>query len=134
MNDESNVVNVGENIKNFRSWRGVTQQALADYLDRSKSVISNWEHGTNSPDVESCKGICKLLNITPNELLGWEKNKEYEKFINDQKRYQEEIESLRNEAAKLQEQIKELEQKKEDKVPRYDIFDFFGNGDDLPFN
>lgn len=119
---------IGERINNFRTWRGITQQGLADYLCKSKSVISNWEHGTTSPDVDSCVGICRLLNVTPNELLGWEKNKDYEKFIRDQKEYEKEIESLKHRALLLQKQIKDLEQKKDDKIPRPEI------DDDLPFN
>lgn len=137
MNNENKVVSVGDNIKNFRTWRGITQQGLADQLQKSKSVISNWEHGTNSPDVESCKGICKLLGVTPNQLLGWEENEDYKKFIEDQKEYEEELENLRSQAAALHEQIKNLEQKKEDKVPRpsKDIWALFGNtDDDIPFH
>lgn len=136
VNNEEQVTTVGENIKNFRTWRGVTQQDLADRLEKSKSVISNWEHGTNSPDVESCKKICQLLEVTPNELLGWEENKEYIKYINDQKEYDEELDALHKEAAKIFEQIKDLEQKKGDKIPRpqRNILDLFKSGDDLPFN
>lgn len=136
MNDEILNTSVGENIKNFRNWRGITQQELADYLDRSKSVISNWEHGTNSPDVESCRKMCKLLNVTPNELLGWEMSLEYAKFIEDQQAYQDELETLRNRAAELNAQIKDLEDKKDKKIPRPAKAPWIlkHDNDDLPFN
>lgn len=127
---------IGEIIKNFRTWRGVTQQEMADYLDKSKSVISNWERGTNSPDVESCMGICKLLNITLDELVGWKKNKDYEKFIEDQEAYDQELSDLQKQIEEFNERIKDIEQKKEKKVPRppKDFFDLWGNSEDLPFN
>ena len=57
---------IGENIKNFRTFRGIKQQDLADMLGRTKSVISNWERGANSPDVEICEKLCKILRVTPN--------------------------------------------------------------------
>lgn len=73
-------MNIGSNIKNFRIFRGLKQQDIAEALGRTKSVISNWERGENSPDVESCEKLCKLLKVTPNELFGWEENREYIKY------------------------------------------------------
>ena len=75
---------ISENIKNFRTFRGIKQQELADRLGKSKSVISNWERGENSPDVESCAQLCKILDVTPNELFGWEMNLEYDRWLEDQ--------------------------------------------------
>ena len=127
---------IGEIIKNFRTWRGITQQEMADYLKKSKSVISNWEHGSNTPDVESCMKMCELLNVTLNELVGWDKNRDYEKFIKDQKEYDEDLASLRKKLAEIDEQIKDIETKKEKKVPRPE--DPFGDwnvfNDEIPFN
>ena len=137
MANDENKSPIGENIKNFRIWRGVTQQELADYLNKSKSVISNWERGTNSPDVESCMSICTLLKITLNELVGWEVNRDYEKFLEDQKAYDEELENLRSQIEEFNERLKDIEQKKENKVPRppkHSVFDLWNSSDDLPFN
>lgn len=71
---------INENIKNFRTFRGIKQQDLADALNRSKSVISNWERGENSPDIDTCEKLCKILKVTPNELFGWEVCREYEQW------------------------------------------------------
>lgn len=139
MANEENKESIGEIIKNFRTWRGVTQQEMASYLNKSKSVISNWERGTNSPDVESCMGICTLLNITLNELVGWEKNKDYEKYLEDQKAYEEELKNLRSQIEEFNERYKDIEQKKENKVPRpmkksLLLKNWLNDDEDLPFN
>lgn len=138
MANEENKASIGEIIKNFRTWRGITQQEMADYLNKSKSVISNWERGTNSPDVESCMGICTLLNISLNELVGWEKNRDYEKYLEDQKAYEEELKNLREQIEEFNERYKDIEKKKEDKVPRpssrYTMLKHIDDDDYFPFN
>lgn len=137
MRNEKETPSVGEIIKNFRTWRGYTQQELADYLNKSKSVISNWEHGTNSPDVDSCMKMCTFLNVSLNQLVGWEDNEEYEKFLQDQEEYAKEIDELRTQQSEIEERLKDLEKKKEEKVPRpsKNWFDIWNNDDnELPFN
>lgn len=104
--------NIGENIKNFRTFRGIKQQELADMLDRTKSVISNWERGANSPDVEICEKLCKILRVTPNELFGWEQNPEYLKHQEELQKIQREIETLEHEKARINTAIFRLQQTK----------------------
>jgi transcriptional regulator with XRE-family HTH domain len=101
-------MNIGENIKNFRTFRGFSQQEIADKLDKTKSVISNWERGANSPDVEACEKLCKILNVTPNELFGWDKNEEYEKQMKRLAEYHGRIFELEKEKEKIDKEIQSL--------------------------
>lgn len=71
---------LSENLKAFRVFRGLKQSDLALAVGKSKNVISNWERGDNSPDVDSVETICRILRVTPNQLFGWEPVKEYELF------------------------------------------------------
>lgn len=71
---------LNQNIKNFRIFRGLTQEDLASKLHKTKNVISNWERGENNPDVESIEIICKMLDVTPNQLFGWDVCDAYEKY------------------------------------------------------
>lgn len=100
---------VGENIKKFRTFRGIKQQELADALHKSKSVISNWERGENSPDIELTPQICKILKVTPDELFGFAENMEYRKHKEQMERYQKEIDVLRAQAENINRQIENLE-------------------------
>lgn len=99
---------LNENIKLFRTFRKVTQQDLADAVGKTKSVISNWERGTNQPDVESIEIICKYLNVTPNELFGWDPNPEYEKYKKIYSDIQKKLNELRNERDKINQEISNL--------------------------
>lgn len=72
---------LNENIKNFRKFKGITQEALAAKIGKSKNVVSNWERGDNSPDVDCIEKICQFLGVTPNQLFGWDKYPEYERYL-----------------------------------------------------
>lgn len=112
---------LNENIKNFRTFRRITQQELADMLGKSKSVISNWERGENSPDLEICERLCRIFNVTPNELFGWEQNKEYLDYVKKCKEYQQKIDELISQKDIIEKQIHDLEVKKFNEAPPEDF-------------
>jgi transcriptional regulator with XRE-family HTH domain len=62
---------VGENIRKYRKDK-YTQQELGYRLGKSKSVVSNWEKGVNEPVVNMIVPICEMLEVTPNQLFGWD--------------------------------------------------------------
>ena len=51
----------------------LTQEQLAEQLNISKNAVSKWERGINLPDVSIMQDLCKILNITLNELFIGEK-------------------------------------------------------------
>lgn len=55
---------LNENIKKFREMRRMNQRILAERLNKSRAVISNWERGENSPDADTVEQICRILNVT----------------------------------------------------------------------
>lgn len=65
-----------ENIKNYRVLRHLSQKDLADLLNKSQNVVSNWERGANSPDIEIVLALCDIFDCSPNELFGYEESKE----------------------------------------------------------
>lgn len=72
---------IGENIKNFRVFRKMTQVELGTAVERSKNVVSNWERGDNTPDLDTLEKICRVLNVTPNQIFGWEPCPDYERYL-----------------------------------------------------
>ena len=102
---------ISENIKNFRTFRGIRQQELADKLGKSKSVISNWERGENSPDIDSCVELCKILQVTPNELFGWDLNIEYDKWLGEQTQILLEINKLTDKKNALDAKLAEYQKR-----------------------
>lgn len=49
---------------------GYSQKEIAEKLGVSKSSVTNWIKGKNSPDVELVLPICRLLNISVREFYG----------------------------------------------------------------
>lgn len=64
---------IGKFIAEKRKEKKLTQDQLAEKLNISKNAVSKWERGLNLPDVSIMQDLCKILNITLNELFIGEK-------------------------------------------------------------
>lgn len=62
---------VAENIKKYRTRRGITQSDLGKMLGKAPSVIANWEAGTNRPDVDSIAEMLEIFEIDANTFFDW---------------------------------------------------------------
>lgn len=56
-------------LKEWRQFRFLTQQALADKLETSKSLISRYESGSFDWNTTMFLHICAALEIRPDELF-----------------------------------------------------------------
>jgi len=63
-------INIGENIKNLRKRKEITQEDLAEYLDISFQSISKWERGDGFPDITMLPDLADFFNISIDELIG----------------------------------------------------------------
>lgn len=64
---------IAENIKFYRKQMGLTQEQLAAYLHGKKSLISNYETGYSTPDIQTLCRLATIFNITLDELVEYEK-------------------------------------------------------------
>ena len=62
-----------ESLSKYRKSAGISQEKLTDMLGVSRQAVSKWETGETQPEMANLMAICRILNITPNELLGYEK-------------------------------------------------------------
>ena len=62
--------NVGETICQYRQMRKMTQEEFASRLGVTPQAVSKWERGNGLPDVSLLEGICRVLEINANTLLG----------------------------------------------------------------
>ena len=69
-------IKIGKFISEKRKETNLTQEQLAEKLNISKNAVSKWERGLNLPDVSIMQDLCKILNITLNELFIGETIKE----------------------------------------------------------
>lgn len=84
---------IGENIRNFRKKKDMTQEALADRLGVTYQSISRWENGATYPDLELIPALSEVLSATVEELLGMPQ-------VEKEKRAVEAFDELRRECMK----------------------------------
>ena len=70
-------VTKGDRIRDLRKAKGITQIDMAKLLSTTKQTISKYEKGivTNIPS-DRIEAMARLLDTTPEYILGWEKNEE----------------------------------------------------------
>ncbi|MBR2824855.1 MAG: helix-turn-helix transcriptional regulator, partial [Solobacterium sp.] len=60
---------LGENIKQLRKDKNLTQEDLADKLDVSFQAISSWERDMYKPEVEKLMKLAEVLDVSVSRLL-----------------------------------------------------------------
>lgn len=75
-------IKTGRFIKELRTEKQLTQREIAERLNISEKTVSKWETGNGLPEVSLMLPLCKILEISVNELLSGERldtEKYYEK-------------------------------------------------------
>ena len=60
---------IGAKIRYFRELRNLSQKEFSQLIGVNNTRVSNWETGTNRPDADIIAAICKVLQISADELL-----------------------------------------------------------------
>ena len=78
-------IRIGKFIKERRNLKNITQSELASILGITDRAISKWENGICMPDVGTIPELCKILDITVNDLFSGEivKMKDYDKKLEE---------------------------------------------------
>jgi transcriptional regulator with XRE-family HTH domain len=69
MANKSDLLAVPTFLKQWRQFRGLTQEELGERANLTSSSISQLEHGKQGFSAESLLNICTALDCTPAELL-----------------------------------------------------------------
>ena len=59
-----------EQLAALRRAKGISQETLAEQLGVSRQAVSKWETGTAKPELDNILALCRILEVSPNELLG----------------------------------------------------------------
>lgn len=62
---------IGARLRAYRQAKDLTQSAIGQSLGVTFQQIQKYENGKNRISGSSIVAICRALNITPNELLGY---------------------------------------------------------------
>lgn len=65
-------MNIAKKIKQARIDKNMTQMNLADEMGVSYQAVSNWERGNSMPDISKLEDLCRVLDLTVNQLPGME--------------------------------------------------------------
>lgn len=90
----------------LRLMRGFTQQDVSNRLGKSVNAVSNWELGNTSPPVDDLIEICKMFDVTPNQMMGWDDCPELMDYIRKSKNAEQRIEELKKQRQELDREIK----------------------------
>lgn len=69
----------GDNLKQLRKEKNLTQEALADSLGVSFQTVSKWERGETYPDITMLPVIAAIFEISVDGLLGTDKHQKEQK-------------------------------------------------------
>ena len=89
------VIKIGNFIADRRKKQNLTQMELAEKLNITDRAVSKWERGKSLPDASVMLELCKVLNISVNELLTGENlemkdyNEQAEKNLIEMKKQKE---------------------------------------------
>lgn len=61
---------IGENIREARKSKGITQQELARRIGKTQSLIGQYETGARKPKAENVALIAKAMRVDIRELFG----------------------------------------------------------------
>ena len=59
-----------ENLKAMRTEKNMTQQQLADYLNKTRATYCRYEKGTLKPDIDTLTAIADLYKTSVDYLIG----------------------------------------------------------------
>lgn len=90
-------MNFGDNLKNIRKQKKISQEELAEKLGVSRQSISKWETGENYPSMTNIMCLCDIFHCKINDII-------HEDF--------KDIDSLDEEIKMKVAKLKEKEQKK----------------------
>ncbi len=65
-------IKIGKFIQERRKYKKITQSKLAEKLNVTDRAISKWENGNCLPDVSNISELCKILDISINDLFSGE--------------------------------------------------------------
>jgi len=70
MDTKNERFDLGGQIKGYRAAAGKSQRKFAQELGISPMRLGHWEHNRNEPPVEFLIKICKVLDLSADDLFG----------------------------------------------------------------
>lgn len=62
-----------ENLISLRKMKQLSQEALAEQIGVSRQTLSKYETGEALPDIEKCKRLAEVLDVTLDDLVNYDR-------------------------------------------------------------
>ena len=62
-------ISIGSRVQKIRAERNLTQEKFAELLGCSRNHLSALERGTSAFSIERLMNVCKILNVSADQLL-----------------------------------------------------------------
>ena len=62
----------GENLIRLRKLRQMTQEDVAEAVGVSRQAVAKWESGESAPDIDKCRLIAELFEVSLDDLANFE--------------------------------------------------------------
>ena len=62
-----------DNLISLRKLNNMSQEELADRLNISRQTLSKYETGESLPDIEKCKAIAGIFDVSLDDLVNYER-------------------------------------------------------------
>jgi len=66
-----------DNLIQLRKLHQMTQEALAEKVGVSRQALAKWESGETVPDLEKCRFLAEIFDITLDDLANYEPSQNY---------------------------------------------------------
>ncbi len=116
-------IKISENIKKHRKIKGLTQNDIAEIIEKDRSTVAKYESGQADPPFNVLIMLAKLFDITIDELCGIERQGVFTVRSEDEIDFEEKISCFTKEEQIMIYKIKVMEQEKKKKFMK--IFEEF---------
>ncbi|MGM0168173.1 hypothetical protein IGI39_003185 [Enterococcus sp. AZ135] len=79
------MVEIGPKVKELREAKKMAQKDLADLLNVTPQAVSKWERNKSYPDLDTLVKMSKIFHVTADELLGNSKPSFFASFFSKSK-------------------------------------------------
>ena len=67
---------LGENLLTLRKLNQYSQEYVAGQIGVSRQALAKWENGDSVPDVDKCRNLAKLYQVSLDDLVNYSEEKE----------------------------------------------------------
>ena len=67
---------LGENLITLRKINQYSQEYVAGQIGVSRQALAKWENGDSVPDVDKCRNLAKLYQVSLDDLVNYSEEKE----------------------------------------------------------